>query len=101
RYTTGSSGVNSFCGQTAPSVKNRRSLFWITRRRMFASSYVHHNRVTFRYSSTIRMTIAIAASASRPVRLRSFMDGALPYRDFYYPLNALLHILTLENEGVE
>lgn len=29
------------------------------------------------------------------------MDGALPYRDFYYPLNALLHILTLENEGVE
>src|SRR3712207_909255 len=29
------------------------------------------------------------------------MAGPLPYRDFYYPLNVLLHVLTLEEGAVE
>jgi len=28
------------------------------------------------------------------------MDGSLPYRDFYYPLNVFMHILTHEEGGV-
>jgi len=29
------------------------------------------------------------------------MNGPLPYRDFYYPLNVFMHILTLEDGGVD
>src|SRR5206468_1018412 len=67
-YATFSRGVYSFCGQTSAEVKKSRKEWLVTTCSVYASSYVHQRRVTFRYSSHTR-TITAAPSAKSIHRL--------------------------------
>ena len=71
------------------------------RRRRAANAKIESSEVAQPKTGVARHIEGLpAVSSAASIECARFMPDPLPYRDFYYPLNVLMHVLTLEEGSV-